>query len=46
VRVENGLISNERGKAREEMAAAGHDTIWAGDWPEDPGDEEILEEKP
>jgi len=30
------------GKAREEVAAAGHDTIWAGDWPEDPGDEEIL----
>ena len=31
------------GKAREEVAAAGHDAIWAGDWPEDPGDEEILD---
>lgn len=25
------------------MAAVGHDVIWAGDWPEDPGDEEILD---
>jgi len=31
------------GKAREELTAAGHDVIWAGDWPEDPGDEEILD---
>jgi predicted nuclease of predicted toxin-antitoxin system len=23
--------------------AQGHDVVWAGDWPEDPGDEEILE---
>ena len=30
------------GKAREELRAAGHDVIHAGDWPEDPGDEEIL----
>ena len=30
------------GKAREELAAAGHDAVWAGDWPEDPGDEEIM----
>lgn len=30
------------GKAREEMEAAGHDVIWAGDWPSDPGDDEIL----
>lgn len=22
--------------------AAGHDVIWAGDWPEDPGDDEII----
>lgn len=22
---------------------SGNDVIWAGDWPEDPGDEEILE---
>lgn len=21
---------------------AGHDTVWAGDWPKDPGDREIL----
>ena len=21
---------------------AGHDVIWSGDWPSDPGDEEIL----
>jgi predicted nuclease of predicted toxin-antitoxin system len=21
---------------------AGHDVVWAGDWPKDPGDEEIL----
>lgn len=27
---------------RIELAAAGHDAIWTGDWPEDPGDEEIL----
>ncbi|MGD0627146.1 MAG: DUF5615 family PIN-like protein [Thermodesulfobacteriota bacterium] len=26
-----------------ELQAAGHDVIWAGDWPEDPGDDEILE---
>jgi len=30
------------GKAREELEAAGHDVIWAGDWPEDPGDDQIL----
>jgi predicted nuclease of predicted toxin-antitoxin system len=30
------------GGAREAIAAAGHDAIWAADWPEDPGDEEIL----
>lgn len=30
------------GKAVAELQAAGHDAIWAGDWPEDPGDEEIL----
>jgi predicted nuclease of predicted toxin-antitoxin system len=21
----------------------GHDTLWAGDWPENPGDDEIME---
>ena len=31
------------GGAKEALAAAGHDALWAGDWPEDPGDEEILE---
>jgi predicted nuclease of predicted toxin-antitoxin system len=24
------------------LRAAGHDVIWSGDWPADPGDEEIL----
>ena len=24
------------------LKAAGHDVIWAGNWPSDPGDEEIL----
>jgi predicted nuclease of predicted toxin-antitoxin system len=31
------------GGAKETIAAAGHDVAWAGDWPTDPGDEEILE---
>ena len=30
------------GKARAELEAAGHDVVWSGDWPKDPGDEEIL----
>jgi predicted nuclease of predicted toxin-antitoxin system len=30
------------GKARVELEAAGHDVVWSGDWPKDPGDEEIL----
>jgi len=30
------------GGARTNLEIAGHDVIWAGDWPEDPGDEEIL----
>ncbi len=30
------------GKARAELEAAGHDAIWAGEWPNDPGDAEIL----
>jgi predicted nuclease of predicted toxin-antitoxin system len=29
-------------KAKAELESAGHDTIWTGDWPEDPGDEELL----
>ncbi|MGH2355487.1 MAG: DUF5615 family PIN-like protein [Chloroflexota bacterium] len=31
------------GGARHEIDAAGHDVVWAGEWPEDPGDEEILD---
>jgi len=30
------------GKVQAELAAAGHDAVWSGDWPSDPGDEEIL----
>ena len=30
------------GKARQELESAAHDVIWAGDWPHDPGDDEIL----
>ena len=30
------------GGALRDVALAGHDVIWAGDWNEDPGDEEIL----
>ena len=25
-----------------ELTAQGHDVLWVGDWPSDPGDEEIL----
>lgn len=28
--------------AAAELAVHGHDVVWAGDWPNDPGDEEIL----
>jgi len=31
------------GGARDELRSAGHDVVWAGEWPEDPGDREILE---
>lgn len=31
------------GGARKELESAGHDVVWAGDWSEDPGDEEILQ---
>jgi predicted nuclease of predicted toxin-antitoxin system len=27
---------------RDELAPAGHDVQWVGDWPADPGDDEIL----
>ncbi len=30
------------GKARHELEIAGHDVDWSGNWPNDPGDEEIL----
>jgi predicted nuclease of predicted toxin-antitoxin system len=30
------------GGAQKQLADAGHEVIWAGDWPEDPGDQEIL----
>ncbi len=30
------------GGATAALAEAGHDVLWAGDWPDDPGDEEIL----
>ncbi len=29
-------------KARQDIEEAGHDVVYAGDWPIDPGDEEIL----
>lgn len=31
------------GGAKVELAAEGHDVVWAGDWSEDPGDQTILE---
>jgi predicted nuclease of predicted toxin-antitoxin system len=30
------------GGAKSALADAGHDVVWAGDWSEDPGDEQIL----
>jgi len=30
------------GGARESLEEAGHDVVWAGNWSEDPGDEELL----
>lgn len=30
------------GGVKGELAASGHDVVWAGDWPEDPGDDEII----
>jgi predicted nuclease of predicted toxin-antitoxin system len=27
---------------RDALQAAGHDVVWTGDWPQDPGDDEIL----
>lgn len=31
------------GGVRKALSDAGHDVIWAGDWPKDPGDQEILD---
>ena len=31
------------GGLRAPLREAGHDIVWAGDWPEDPGDAEILD---
>lgn len=36
------LDSCVAGRAKHEVEAQGHDVTWAGDWPADPGDEEIL----
>ncbi|MCC6626642.1 MAG: DUF5615 family PIN-like protein [Chloroflexi bacterium] len=36
------LDSCVSGSARAPLVAAGHDVLWVGDWPIDPGDEEIL----
>lgn len=30
------------GALKGSLSDAGHDVIWSGDWPSDPGDEEIL----
>jgi predicted nuclease of predicted toxin-antitoxin system len=30
------------GGSLRELATQGYDVLWAGDWPSDPGDEEIL----
>jgi predicted nuclease of predicted toxin-antitoxin system len=31
------------GPTSQRLRSEGHDVVWAGEWPEDPGDEEILE---
>jgi len=31
------------GGVADELRQAEHDVIWTGDWPQDPGDDEILE---
>ena len=30
------------GGAKDVVSSGGHDVVWAGDWPQDPGDQEIL----
>ena len=32
------------GGAVRELQEAGHDVVWCGDWPNDPGDREILDQ--
>ena len=32
------------GGARKELIAGGHDVVWAGDWPHDPGDDKIIDQ--
>jgi predicted nuclease of predicted toxin-antitoxin system len=36
------LVGCVWGKATEQLRGAGHDVVWVGDWPEDPGDDAIL----
>ena len=36
------LDSCVSGLVREALERVGHDVSWTGDWPKDPGDEEIL----
>jgi len=36
------LDSCVSGALKSPLIDAGHDVIWSGDWPKDPGDEEIL----
>jgi predicted nuclease of predicted toxin-antitoxin system len=31
------------GGSRQQLEIAGHDAIWTGDWPEDPGDKDFGE---
>jgi predicted nuclease of predicted toxin-antitoxin system len=31
------------GGTRAQLVEAGHDVVWTGDWPQDPGDTEIME---
>ena len=37
------LDSCVSGQTAETVRQAGHDVTWAGDWPSDPGDEQILQ---
>ena len=32
------------GGVRQALSAAGHDVLWTGDWDEDPGDDEIMDQ--